>query len=276
MIARRILVVDGNTAATRALQIQALGYATGTGYANALRHIDESLTIDIVTPADGRAEFPAGLTLTAYDGVAVTGSALNVYQGGSAVERQIELVGEVFAAGIPLFGSCWGLQVAVAAAGGEISPNPHGREFGFGRRIAITAAGINHAMYAGKPPVFEAPTVHLDTIVSVPPGASILAENEHGIQALALVSRRVSFWGVQYHPEYDYADIAAAAERYRDILVREQFFEDLQSVASFASELRTLQTHPLERSLLWRYGLGSAVSDRRIRSIELCNWLRTI
>jgi len=273
---RRILVVDGNTAAVRARQVETLGYATGEGYANALRHIDDSLVIDIVTPADGPVEWPSGLTLSAYDGVAVTGSALNVYEGGAAVARQIALVQEVFSAGLPLFGSCWGLQIAVAAAGGEIAPNPRGREFGFGRHIRLTAAGREHPMFTGKPQVFEAPTVHRDTIVRMPPGASVLAENDNGIQAMAVSGAGARFWGVQYHPEYDFVDIAAAADRYRETLVRERIFEDPPAVTAFASAMRALQTNPRQQSLLRRFALGAAVADRRVRTIELRNWLASV
>jgi hypothetical protein len=40
----------------------------------------------------------------------------------------------------------------------------------------------------------------------------MLAINDFGIQAASFTYRRGTFWGVQYHPEYDYVDIAAAAE----------------------------------------------------------------
>jgi GMP synthase (glutamine-hydrolysing) len=136
----RILVIDGNVAKIRALQSAALGYDSGTGYARILRRIDPALHVDVLTAADGDT-LPAGVGVQDYDGVTITGSALNVYNGGEPVTRQIELAKAVFAAGVPFFGSCWGLQVAVTAAGGEVRANPRGREFGFGRRIHLTAAG---------------------------------------------------------------------------------------------------------------------------------------
>ncbi len=85
-----------------------------------------------------------------YDGVTMTGSALNIYNGGEPVTRQIELAKAVFAAGVPFFGSCWGLQVAVTAAGGEVRANPRGREFGFARRILLTDAGSAASFVRGK------------------------------------------------------------------------------------------------------------------------------
>jgi GMP synthase (glutamine-hydrolysing) len=270
----RILVIDGNVAEIRARQAAALGYDSGTGYARVLRHIDPALRIDIVLAADAQPAFPAGVGLADYDGVTMTGSALNVYNGGAPVIRQIELAQAVFAAGVPFFGSCWGLQVAVTAAGGEVRANPRGREFGFSRRILLTELGRTHRLFAGKHATFEAPTVHRDEIAALPAGAVALATNGMGLQAAAFTHGRGTFWGVQYHPEYSYLDIAAAAERYGTTLVREGMFRDEPALAEFAAELRVLQVTPSQAALLWKHGLGPAMQDERLRLLEISNWLQ--
>jgi GMP synthase (glutamine-hydrolysing) len=270
----RILVIDGNVGEIRARQKAVLGYDSGEGYARVLRGIDPTLQIDIVKAADGEPDFPPGVALEHYDGVTMTGSALNIYHGGAAVSRQIELAKAVFAAGVPFFGSCWGLQVAVTAAGGEVRANARGREFGFARRIVLSDAGREHGMFAGKPMAFEAPTIHRDEIVSLPAHATILASNDFGLQAACFSWRRGSFWGVQYHPEYDFLDIAAAAERYGQTLVNEGMFRDLATLAAFAAELRSLQSQPADTALLWRHGLGPAMRDGALRVLEIRNWLQ--
>ena len=272
MSGARILVIDGNVAEIRARQVAALGYDSGTGYARVLRRIDPSLSVDIVCAADG-ATLAAGTALEHYHGVTMTGSALNIYHGGAAVDAQIELVKAVFAAGVPFFGSCWGLQVAVTAAGGTVRANPRGREFGFARRVLLSDAGREHPLFAGKPAAFEAPTVHRDEIASLPPGAATLAVNDFGLQAAAFQCGRGSFWGVQYHPEYDYLDIAAAAERYGETLVKEGMFRDSAALAEFAAELRALKAAPADTALLWKYGLGPAMRSDELRLLEIRNWL---
>ena len=146
MSTARILVIDGNVAEIRARLIAALGYDSGNGYARVLQRIDPALRVDIVTAADADPSLPPGVGLEDYDGVTMTGSALNIYNGGAPVMRQIELAKAVFAAGVPFFGSCWGLQVAVTAAGGEVRANPRGREFGFARRILLSDAGREHRL----------------------------------------------------------------------------------------------------------------------------------
>lgn len=274
MSGARILVIDGNVATVRATQTAALGYDSGMGYAQILKRIDASLDVDILKAADGE-RFAPGTDLASYDGVTVTGSALNIYNGGDPVTRQVELAKAVFAAGVPFFGSCWGLQVAVTAAGGEVKANPRGREFGIARRILLSGAGRVHALFAGKPPVFEAPAVHRDFIAALPAGASVLADNEFGLQAASFSHGPGKFWGVQYHPEYDFKDIAAVTERYGETLVHEGTFADMQALSGFAAEMRDLQANPSEPALLWKYGLGPAMRDESLRLAEIRNWLNT-
>ena len=190
-----------------------------------------------------------------YDGVTMTGSALNIYNGGAPVTRQIDLAKAVFAAGVPFFGSCWGLQVAVTAAGGEVRANPRGREFGFARRILLTDAGREHPLFAGKPAVFEAPTVHRDEIASLPAGAAMLAANDFGVQAASFTHGRGTFWGVQYHPEYDYLDIAATAERYGDTSCPKACFATVRRSTplppSFARSRRTRRMRHCSGNTRW-------------------------
>ena len=267
------MVIDGNVAEIRARQAAALGYDSGQGYARVLRRIDSTLEVDIVTTADGAA-LPAGTGLSSYDGVTMTGSALNIYNGGPPVMRQVELARAVFEAGVPFFGSCWGLQVAVTAAGGNVRANPRGREFGFARRVLLSAAGRGHALFAGKPAAFEAPTIHRDEIAALPAGAVTLAVNDYGVQAAVFSHGRGTFWGVQYHPEYDYLDIAAAAERYGETLVTEGMFRDAAALAAFTADLRALQKNPGDPALLWKHGLGPAMRSEALRLLEIRNWLQ--
>src|SRR5215218_5030594 len=162
MSAPRLLVIEGNTAGGRAQQIAAGGGIASEGYAKLLRGLLPGAEIDIVFAADPGAELPRGAALEGYDGAAITGSALHIYETGPEVTQQIELARGLLSAGTPFFGSCWGLQVLTVATGGSVRRNPKGRE---------------HPMYIGKPDVFNAPTVHLDEVETLPPGAVVLATN---------------------------------------------------------------------------------------------------
>jgi GMP synthase (glutamine-hydrolysing) len=271
----KILVIDGNRAATRDQQVAAGGQASGEGYVGVLQRL-APLDCVIVRPADGEVQLPAGVGIADFDGAAITGSALNVYDGGPHIERQIELVRAVLEEGVPSFGSCWGMQVAVTALGGRVRPNPLGREFGFARRIAVTELGRKHPMYREKPPVFEAITVHRDDIEQLPAGAAVLASSDMGLQAVELQHGRGRFWGVQYHPEYSYLEIAATTLRYGDVLLREAWFTDRAALDGFVAELKALQRHPRDRYLTWKHGLGPAMQDERLKLAELHNWLELL
>jgi GMP synthase (glutamine-hydrolysing) len=270
----RILVIDGNRAETRRAQVAAGGRPSGEGYVAVLESLQPGVRCDIVRPADETAQLPAGVSLDSYDGVTVTGSALNIYDGGQHIERQIELARAVFDAGVPFFGSCWGLQLAVTVAGGSVRANPLGREFGFGRRIALTAAGREHPMFTDKPAVFEAVTVHRDEIWRLPSDGVELARNEMGLQAAEIRHGRGAFWGVQYHPEYDFNEIAATALRYGSVLVNEGMFHDNAELETYTSELRALQAAPDDPRLTWRHGLGPAMRDPALMRAEIRNWLQ--
>src|ERR1700751_1867396 len=268
----RILVIDGNRAATRAQQVAAGVQPTGKAYAQVLQSLAE-VSCDIVRPADAEVRFAPGTGLSSYDGVAITGSALNVSDGGVHIERQIELARAVFAEGMAFFGSCWGLQVAVCAAGGRVRRNPRGREFGFARRIELGEAGRRHEIFTGKPPVFEAITVHRDDVDQLPDGALVLASNDMGLQALELRYARGTFWGVQYHPEFSYNELAATALRYGEALIADRLFADQAEMETFVADMRLLMQDPRDRRLSLKHGLGAAMQDEASKLAELRNWL---
>ena len=266
-------MIDGNRAATREQQVAAGGQPSGEGYAQVLQGLAE-VSCDIVRPADGEVRFAPGTGLSDYAGVAITGSALNIYDGGVHIERQIELARAVFAAGVPFFGSCWGLQVAVTAAGGRVRRNPRGREFGFARRIELGEAGRRHEMFTGKPTVFEAITVHRDDVDQLPDATVVLAKNDMGLQALEVRSGPGIFWGVQYHPEYSYNELAATTLRYGQALITDRLFADQAELEAFVVDLRLLMQDPCDRRLAWKHGLGAAMQDEASKLAELRNWLQ--
>src|SRR5471030_466765 len=239
----RLLVIEGNSPQTLAEHIAVGGTAAHQGYSNLLRELIPGAMVDICHPGDLSATLPEGESLEGYDGIAITGSSLHVYDGGPSVTRQIDLVRAALATGTPIFGSCWGLQVITAAAGGSVRKNPQGREIGFGRRIRLTDAGRKHPMYAGKLDVFNAPTVHLDEVETLPPGATVLATNAvSAVQSAEIRTNGSVAWGVQYHPEYPLREVAAIVRRIGARLIEEGFFADLADVKGFAQELDTLDS----------------------------------
>jgi GMP synthase (glutamine-hydrolysing) len=276
MTTLRLLVVEGNIQKGRERAVASGGRVASEWYGELLRRLSPVPTVvDVCYAADPGANLPDQAGLSEYDGIAVTGSALNVYDGGPNVDPQVELVREAFRTPVPMFGSCWGLQVATVAAGGTVRKHPEGREIGIGRRIEVTDAGHGHGMYVAKPRLFDAITVHLDDVETLAPGTTVLATNAWSpVQAAEIATPGGGgFWGTQYHPEYTFGEIAAVFRRYGETLIRQGLFPDMAAQDAFVADLDALERDPTAKPLVWKYGLDATVLDPAIRSRELKNWL---
>jgi GMP synthase (glutamine-hydrolysing) len=227
--------------------------------------------------ADGEA-LPFGVTLSDFDGVMFPGSPLHVYDPEPAVARQIDFARAAFAAGLPVWGSCWGLQLATVALGGSVRRNPRGRELPIARAITLTEAGRSHPLLASRPAVFDALCSHLDEIETLPPNSQVLAANElSAIQAMATETPwRGSFIGTQYHPEHTLAVSAALIEMRAAELVEEGFGAKPSEIVAIAADYRALAKEPTRRDLISRYGIASEIMDPVRRTTEIGNWLRTV
>jgi len=227
--------------------------------------------------ADGEA-LPLGAALADFDGVMLPGSPLHIYDRTSIVTRQIDFARAVFAAGIPVWGSCWGLQLATVALGGSVRRNPRGRELPIARAISVTEAGRAHPLLASRPAVFDALCSHLDEIETLPLNSQVLATNELSpIQAISTQTPWLgSFIGTQYHPEHTLAVSAALMEMRATELVDEGFGIERAEIIAMAADYRALAAEPGRRDLVWRYGIASEIIDPMRRTTEIGNWLRTV
>jgi GMP synthase (glutamine-hydrolysing) len=241
------------------------------------RHLPAGRSLESFTLNVGDGEhLPQGVQLSDFDGAWISGSPLNVYRPEQpTVREQLDLARAVWQAGVPAFGSCWGLQLMTAALGGTVHLNPDGREIGVARRICPTEAGRRHALYEGKPAPFDALCSHEDEVDTLPTGAELLASNgvSH-VQAMAIEQGGKSFWGVQYHPEFDFASVAAIiairAQRHLD----EGLALTAEEVETIVADFRALAQDAARKDLVWKYGLHADVLDPQLRSAEFGNWLR--
>ncbi|WP_316177409.1 MULTISPECIES: type 1 glutamine amidotransferase [unclassified Bradyrhizobium] len=271
----RLLVLEGNSLDGRRRWAEVAGATPSESYAAVLRALAPDAVIDIATPADADARLPQ--PIEAYQGIVITGSALNIYQREPEALRQIELVRTIFARGVPMFGSCWGLQLATVAAGGEVSLNPAGREVGFARKITLTEAGRDHPMHAARGAVFDAPAIHSDIVTRLPPDATVTAHNAMSeVQAAEIRSGHGRFWGVQYHPEFSLQDVAWVIRRIGQPLVEEGFFVDPAELERYAADLAALHHDRARRDILWRLGLDQDVANDGVRQAEISNWIASL
>ncbi len=273
----RVLVVDGGPSANQEAVVALGGARAGENYVAALKSQTpggaNNLECFVLAAADGE-RLPQGMQLHDFHGIAWTGSPLSTYETTAAVTSQIELARVAFQSGVPCFGSCWGLQVMAVALGGKVRLNPNGYEIGIARQIRVNSAGRAHAMFDGKADVFDAVCVHQDEVSELPAGARVLAGNGiSAIQAAEITDGARSFWGVQYHPEFTLAQVAALFRRRSVRLVRDGFARTEADLQSLAADYMTLHFDPSRRDIAWRYGIGADILDPLVHRREFANWL---
>ncbi|MGQ0573653.1 MAG: glutamine-hydrolyzing GMP synthase [Pseudonocardia sp.] len=102
---------------------------------------------------------------------------------------------ELFTAGIPVLGLCYGFQAMARALGGEVAPDGT-REYGR-TQLTVCGGGVLHDGLPGRHPVWMS---HGDSVVRAPAGFTVTAASERAaVAAFEDVERRLA--GVQYHPE---------------------------------------------------------------------------
>lgn len=153
---------------------------------------------------------PAG----SFDGVVVTGSLASL----TAPEPWMDALGHWLlgaAERVPVLGVCFGHQLIARALGGRVERNPRGPEAGT-REVALTPEGLRDPLFAGLPRRLAVQQSHFDHVPALPPGAVLLAGNDHTpVQAFAHGPR---LRAVQFHPEFDADRSRAFCEVERTLL----------------------------------------------------------
>ncbi len=269
-----ILIVDGNEKEA-SLKYTNMGMDTQYEvYAKVLNSLSSNkLNIQTIHPAISNNYLPQGLSLDDFDGVAWTGSLLNIYDMTTPIKNQIELAKKLFTKKNKIFGSCWGLQVLVTAAGGKIRKNPRGLEAVVANEITLNKEGIKHAMYNGKDKVFDAFCWHYDDTETLPTNAKILASNNKSeVQSVVFKVKDSNIWAVQYHPEFNPLWIAGLMKQREDILLKEGAFDKkkhFDEELNFFSNFKNVN----DKIILNKY---KDLLNTSKHTLELSNWIRSI
>jgi hypothetical protein len=64
------------------------------------------------------------------------------------------------------------------------------------------------------------------------------------------------------------------ARRYANALIRDGLFEDQADLDAHTAALMALDADPSNARLAFRFGIGAGITDRRIRLVEISNWLQ--
>ena len=108
---------------------------------------------------------------------------------------------QVFDAGVPLLGICYGMQAMALQLGGVVEAGHH-REFGYAEVEATAGSDLLDGLKdrPGAPPRLDVWMSHGDRVTEVPEGFRVIARTpDLPIAAMADDARR--WHGVQFHPE---------------------------------------------------------------------------
>jgi GMP synthase (glutamine-hydrolysing) len=161
----------------------------GAQYAQLIaRRVREAQVYSEIVPGDTPvaeilAREPAALILS--------GGPSSVYEPGAP-----SVDPDLFTAGVPVLGLCYGFQAMARALGGEVAPDGT-REYG---RTELTVADSPGALHEGLPPRHPVWMSHGDSVVRAPEGFTVTAASERAAVA-AFEDRDRRLAGLQYHPE---------------------------------------------------------------------------
>ncbi|RYH02333.1 type 1 glutamine amidotransferase [Salipiger sp. IMCC34102] len=131
-------------------------------------------------------EFPEDIR--ACDGWLVTGSKHGAYEDHPFIPPLETFIRDVYAAGMPMVGICFGHQIIAQALGGRVEKYAGGWAVGRqtydwqGRTVALNAW-------------------HQDQVVKKPEGATVIASNDFCANAALVYGDRI--FTVQAHPEFE-------------------------------------------------------------------------
>ena len=258
---KKLLIVEGNLREENQ-SFAEVGIQTHTeSLQDSLNHYSKDLQYDVVNPSSDESLETVKDKLLNYDGLIWGGSSLNIYNDTPEIRRQIEFMKECQKKVKNILAICWGMQVAVTAAGGEVK-KAKGSHIGIANEITINENGLNHPIYKNKEKRFNSPAFNFDEVKTLPQNAVCLASNKiNKVQSLHFKVNETNVWGLQYHPEITYEKMISLIEFRKDRLIENRkVFNDEKDVKNHISFIKN----------------EILITDKEKRMVELKNWLNQL
>jgi len=255
---KKLLIVEGNLKEEN-ISFSRAGIQTHTeSLKDSLNYYTKELQFDVVNPSSDENLDTIKNKLPTYDGLIWGGSSLNIYNDTPEIRRQIEFMKECQKKVKYILAICWGMQVAVTAAGGEVK-KADGSHIGIANEIKINEKGLTHPLYQNKENKFNSPAFNFDEVKTLPKNAICLASNKtNKVQSLYFKVNNTSIWGLQYHPEITYEKMISLIEfRKNRLIENRKVFESKKDVENHIALIKNEIT----------------ISNKNKRMIELKNWL---
>ena len=255
---KKILIVEGNLREENQSFTDG-GIKTHTeSLKDSISYYTNDLEIDVANPSSDSKISLVAKDLEKYDGLIWGGSSLNIYSNTPEIRRQLDFMKECQNKINKILAICWGMQVAVTVAGGDVKKCTKGAHRGIAHNIEINDHGLKHPIYQNKNKIFNTPAFNFDEVVTLPTGATLLASNKiNYVMSTNFKAGISNVWGIQYHPEITYNKMISLIHFRKDRLLKNQAFKDEDEIKSHVKIIE-------EQNML---------SNKDQRMTELKNWL---
>ena len=258
---KKILLVEGNLREANQ-EFRDNGIKTHTeSLKESIDYYNNNLAIDSVNPSSDKDIFEKVKDLNKYDGLIWGGSSLNIYSDTPEIRRQIEFMKECQKQVKNILAICWGMQVAVTAAGGAVKRGENGAHRGIAHDIIINKDGLSHPIYKDKKEIFNTPAFNYDEVVTLPEKSVLLSSNKvNRVMALNFKTEKSNIWGIQYHPEITYDKMITLINFRKEKLINNKSFNN---EADLNSHIQIIEKE-------------NKITNKESRMRELKNWLDLI
>ena len=258
---RRILIVEGNLKEENQ-SFSAGGIKTHTeSLKDSISYFTNKLIIDVVNPSSDENINEVAKDLSKYHGMIWGGSSLNIYNDTPEIRRQIQFMRECQKSIKKIFAICWGMQVAVTVAGGEVKKCLNGAHRGIAHDIEINENGLKHPIYLNKDKRFNTPAFNFDEVVKLPEGSTLLSSNPiNKVMGINFNVGSTNIWGIQYHPEITYTKMIDLIHFRKDRLLEKKAFVDQTEIDTHVKIIEN----------------ENKISNKDARMRELKNWLNLL
>ena len=256
-----ILIVEGNLKEENQ-NFSKVGIQSHTeSLKDSLNRFNNNYNFDVINPSSDLNLDKVKNRLSKYDGLIWGGSSLNIYNNTPEIKRQIEFMRECQKQVKNILAICWGMQVAVTAAGGEVKKAEESH-IGIANEIMINKEGLKSPIYKDKSNNFNSPAFNFDEVVKLPTNGICLASNRvNKVQSLYFEVGISKIYGLQYHPEITYEKMISLIEFRKDRLIQtRKVFSDEEEIKNHILFIKK----------------EIAVSNKSQRMIELKNWMDSI
>ena len=255
---KKILIVEGNLREENQSFTDG-GIKTHTeSLKDSIAYFTDKIEIDVVNPSSDKNISEKVTDLDKYDGLIWGGSSLNIYNDTIEIRRQIEFMRECQKKIKKILAICWGLQVAVTVAGGQVKRCTNGSHRGIALNIEINNDGLQHPIYKNKGKIFNTPAFNFDEVAKLPKNSKLLASNPiNKVMGVNFQSAVSDIWGIQYHPEITYDKMISLIHFRKERLLNNNAFVDEQEINNHVRMIAE----------------ENKVTNKDLRMRELENWL---